>query len=107
MDGLEKWADESLMRFSTWVSAIPDMCTDWENSSRAAIKRRIWGSWWMKSWMSQQHVLAAWKANCTLSYTVRKVACKARVVIAPFCSTLVMECCVQAWDPSIRKMWRC
>ena len=61
----------------------------------------------MKSWMSQQHVLAAWKANCTLSYTVRKVACKARVVIAPFCSTLVMECCVQAWDPSIRKMWRC
>jgi len=35
----------------TWLRAIPDMSTDWKNSLRAALWRRTWGFWWMKSWM--------------------------------------------------------
>jgi len=39
-------------RSCTRVKAIPDMNTDWEkNSLREAPRRRIWGYWWMKSWM--------------------------------------------------------
>jgi len=33
-------------------------CTDWENTLRAALQRRTWGSWWMKrwTWASREHL---------------------------------------------------
>lgn len=51
--------------------------------------------------MSQQHALAAWKANSILELSKRQVAGRVREVIVPFCSALVrphMEYWVQAWD---------
>ncbi|KAJ7413035.1 hypothetical protein BTVI_44346 [Pitangus sulphuratus] len=42
MDKLKKWAHENLMRPSvrscSWVRAIPDVGTDWENNSFLAVK---------------------------------------------------------------------
>ena len=42
-------------RFCTWVRAIPSTNRGWmENGLRAALPRRTWGYWWMKSstWLS-------------------------------------------------------
>jgi len=45
-------------RCCTWVEAIPDMRTDWEeNSLTAALQRRTWGSQWTKSWTWASSVL--------------------------------------------------
>ena len=57
LDRLEKWAHENL-RFNrasagccTWVGAISGIYTNWGKISlRAALQRRTWGSWWMRSW---------------------------------------------------------
>jgi len=48
------------------------MCTVWENNSlRAALWRKTWEFWWMKS---QQYALAAWKANSNPGYISRGIA---------------------------------
>ena len=55
LDKIKKWTHMKLMRFSKAkckdLGAIPAMCTHWEkNSFRAALWRRNWGLWGMKSW---------------------------------------------------------
>lgn len=51
LDRLEKYTHENLMTFNkdqvqscTWVGAILDMSTDWENSLQTALQRKIWKS---------------------------------------------------------------
>ena len=56
--------------------------------------------------MSQQYVLAAWKAYHTLGCIKREVTRRATEVIVPFCSALVkthLEYSVPAWDPQCKK----
>jgi len=51
--------------------------------------------------VSQQCVLAVWKANHILGCIKRSMTNRAREVILPFCSALVrphLECCAQMWS---------
>ena len=56
--------------------------------------------------MSQQHALAAQKANHTLGCIQSSVASGLREGILPLCSALVrprLESCIQLWSPQHKK----
>ena len=80
------------------------MRSEWENNSlRAALQRRTWGSGGGKADLSQQ--CAAQKAASSPGCISRGVAA-GREGTVPLCSALVrphLESCVQAWGPQHKK----
>jgi len=59
------------------IRAIPDINTDWQNNSfRAALHRRTWGSWWMKIWIQSSSVHLQ-PGRPTVSWAASKDNCPA------------------------------
>ncbi|KAK4828643.1 hypothetical protein QYF61_000291 [Mycteria americana] len=91
LDELKKWAHVNLMRFSKAKCKVLHMgqCNPryqhWlgDEGMSAALWRRIWGHWWMKSWTRHSNVLTAQKAKHILGCMKRIVASRLREVILP------------------------
>ncbi|KAK4828350.1 hypothetical protein QYF61_026011 [Mycteria americana] len=93
-------------RSYTWVGATPSINTGWGiKGLRAALRRKTWGYWWVKSFRLQ-YALAAQKANHVLGYIKRSTASRSGEVVLPLYSALVrahLQCCVQLWGPQHKK----
>ena len=81
-------------RSCTWVGAIPAITTGWGmERSRAALPRRTWGYWWMKSWTQASNVRLQPRMP-TISWAASRAAWPAGQG-SGFC-----PCTLLWWDPT-------
>ncbi|GAB0189870.1 mitochondrial enolase superfamily member 1 [Grus japonensis] len=111
LDRLERWACANLTKFNKAKCVI--LHVGWGNPKHNYRLGREWiqGSPEEKRLgvlvdeelhMSQQHMLAAQKANCILGYSKRSVTSRSREVILPLYSALMrlhLEYCLHLWGP--------
>jgi len=113
LDKLERWAHSTRpsARSCIWVRATPSIDTGWGMKGlRAALRRRTWGYWWMKSW--------AWAGNVCSQPRWPTISWAESPAVWPagqgrgFCPSALLW-----WDPtspasssgapSTRRTWNC
>ena len=115
LNRLERWAQVNLMRFSTAKCKVlhlgrrnPRHLYSLEGAvlENSPAEKDLEVPMDDKLNMTQQCVLAAWKANGILGSIMRGVASRDREVIVPLYSALVrphLKYCVQVWSPQYMK----
>ncbi|KAK4815897.1 hypothetical protein QYF61_009948 [Mycteria americana] len=96
LDKLENWAHVNLTRFNKAKCKVLHLGQGnpqyqsrlGDERLRAALPRRTWWYWWIKSWTWADCALAAQKANRTLGCIKSSVASRSREVILPLYSAL-------------------
>lgn len=92
--------NKSKCRVLHLVRAVPGMSTDWEkNPLRAALRRRAWGFWWMKSWTWPGNACSQPRMCCAASKEAWLVGWGK--ILPLLCSH---KFCVQPWHPQNRKV---
>jgi len=96
-------------RSYTWVRAIPGIKAGWGlKGLRAALPRRTWGYWWMKSWTWATNVRMQ-PRRPTVSWAASKAAWPAgrgRWLCSPYSALMrsPLKYCAQLWSPQHRKV---
>lgn len=111
---LGRWSQEQLIKVNKNHKSGPALGlgshkpnTDWAENLFKATLRRIWGSWWMKSfsWCGNVCALASQRANHVLDWIKRSMISTLKELILPVYST--WSTAFNSSASSLRRIWAC